>query len=838
MSTETTVTAPARAAVVPAPPATELTSDQLRFRVSLPPDFRTTADSTLGTDLIGQERARAALELGLGITSSGFNIFVSGLTGSEKLEALRNWVTRHAQEGQTPGDWVYVQNFAHPDAPRAIPLAAGQGCRLKHLMSELVKTLREELPKAFRQEAFDKEKTQLKEKYAAQAQALNAALETQAREKNFLLQAGSGGAIVLIPIIHDKPLESPEEFTRLTAEEQREIEKNQRAFAEEMAAFASKQQEIMRAMVEDVRQIERRFGDALLTPLLARIRQEIQSPEVHEYLNEVETHIIEHLDDFKEQERQTPAMPFLPFMPPREELLDYEVNVVVDNSATTGAPVLVESSPTYLNLFGTIERVVDRAGRLVTNFTRIKAGSLLRAQGGYLIFNLEDALTEPAVWKMLKRTLKSSRIEMETYEPFAMFSTSGLKPEAIQVQVKILVTGSVSLYHLIYSMDEEFRDIFKVHADFRRTMELAPQHVTVYAQWIAQICRTEGLPHFDRSALERIVEFGARKAGDRQKVSASHADIADLAREAVYWARKEQATLVSVPHVQKTIEQRVFRSNRIEEELHALITQGTILVDIDGHKVGQVNGLSVLQLGEHSFGQPSRVTASVAMGQAGIVNIERESRLSGPIHDKGLLILSGYLRNRYGQDKPLALSASLCFEQSYSGVEGDSASSTELYALLSRLTELPIRQDLAVTGSVNQWGEVQAIGGANEKIEGFFDICRTRGLTGQQGVMIPAANVRNLILRPDVIEAVERGQFHIYPIRTIDDGIALLTGVRAGSSEEEGTVNGMVNKRLRELATNLKAFSASGNGTEAKKPPNADEQPESDKPKDPTPEKP
>lgn len=832
MSTETTVTSPAHAAVVPAPPAAELTSEQLRFRVSLPADFRTTADSTPGTDFVGQERARAALELGLGITSSGFNIFVSGLTGSEKLEALRNWVTRHAQEGQTPGDWVYVQNFARPDAPRAIPLAAGQGCRLKHLMSELVKTLREELPKAFRQEAFDKEKTQLKEKYAAQAQALNEALDTQARAKGFLLQAGPGGAVILIPIIHGKPLESPEEFARLTAEEQREIEKNQRAFAEEMAAFASKQQEIMRAMVEDVRQIERRFGDALLTPLLARIRQEIPSPEVHEYLNEVETHIIEHLDDFKEQERQTPAMPFLPFMPPREELLDYEVNVVVDNSSTTGAPVVVESSPTYLNLFGTIERVVDRAGRLVTNFTRIKAGSLLRAQGGYLIFNLEDALTEPAVWKMLKRTLKSSRIEMETYEPFAMFSTSGLKPEPIQVQVKVLVTGSPSLYHLIYSMDEEFRDIFKVHADFRRTMELAPQHVTVYAQWIAQICRTEGLPHFDRSALERTVEFGARKAGDRQKVSASHAEIADLAREAVYWARKEQATLVSAHHVQKTIEERVFRSNRIEEEIHALITQGTILVDIDGHKVGQVNGLSVLQLGEHSFGQPSRVTASVAMGQAGIVNIERESRLSGPIHDKGLLILSGYLRNRYGQDKPLTVSASLCFEQSYSGVEGDSASSTELYALLSRLTELPIRQDLAVTGSVNQWGEVQAIGGANEKIEGFFDICRVRGLTGQQGVMIPAANVRNLILRPDVIEAVERGQFHIYPIRTIDDGIALLTGVRAGTSEEEGTVNGMVNKRLRELATNLKAFGASGNGTEPKKTGNHDE-PTKDTPKDP-----
>ncbi|MGH9425298.1 MAG: Lon-like protease helical domain-containing protein, partial [Terriglobia bacterium] len=353
MSTGTTVSPPAHTALVPAPPATELTAEQLRFRVTLPPDFLTTAEITPGTDFIGQERARAALELGLGIPSSGFNIFVSGLTGAQKLEALRTWVARQAQVIQTPGDWVYVQNFVHPDAPRAIPLAAGQGCHLKHLMSELLKTLREEIPKAFRQEAFDKEKAQLKEKYAAQAQALNEALETRAREKGFQLQGGAGGGIILIPIVNDKPLESPEEFTRLTPEQQREIEKNQREFATEMAAFASKQQEIMRAMIDDVRQIERRFGDDLLAPLLARIRQEMANPEVNEYLKEVEAHIIEHLDDFKEQERQTPALPFLPFVTPREEFLDYEVNVVVDNSSIKGAPVLVESSPTYLNLFGT-----------------------------------------------------------------------------------------------------------------------------------------------------------------------------------------------------------------------------------------------------------------------------------------------------------------------------------------------------------------------------------------------------------------------------------------------------------------------------------------------------
>jgi ATP-dependent Lon protease len=719
---------------------------------------------------------------------------------------------------------VYVHNFAHPDAPRAIPLAAGRGGRLKHLMHELVKTLRQELPKAFRQEAFDKEKAQLKEKYTAKAQALAAEMEAHAREQGFLIQPGPVGHFLLIPLVHGKPLESPEDFATLSEAEQRTLETNQRRVAEELSAFTTKQAELVRALAEDVRQIERRFGAALLTPLLAEISREMDNAEVNEYLAEVKTNIIENLDDFKESEPAGPTPPFALFGPPRERdpFLEYEVNVVVDHSQTAGAPVIVESAPTYLNLFGTIERVVDRFGRVVTNFTRIKSGSLLRADGGYLIFSLEDAVTEIGVWKALKRTLKSGRIEIETYEPFALFATSGLKPEPIEIHTKVIVVGTPFLYHLLYTWDDEFREIFKVHADFRRVMELNASHLLAYGQWVGQLCRQEGLPHFDRGAVERLVEFGARRAGDREKVSASYAEIADLVREAAYWARKSNGHLVSARHVQQALEERVFRANRIEEEIRELITEGTILVDIDGRKVGQVNGLSVLQVGEYTFGQPARVTASVAMGQAGIVNIERESRLSGPLHDKGLLILSGYLRNRYGHDKPLALSASLCFEQSYSGVEGDSASSTELYALLSRLAELPVRQDVAVTGSVNQWGEVQAIGGVNEKVEGFFDVCRVHGLTGTQGVLIPAANVRHLVLRRDVIEAVETGQFHLYLVHTIDEGMELLTGVRAGTGAEEGTVNGLVSQRLRALALGLKAFAPSSEGAEAKKP--ADDQ--------------
>ncbi|MGE0826652.1 MAG: Lon protease family protein [Candidatus Binatia bacterium] len=803
-----------------APVANELTTEQIRFRVSFPQTFQTTAELTGTSAFVGQDRAQAALDLGVGITNGGFNIFVSGLTGTEKLQVLRDWVTAHVRQAPTPNDWVYVHNFVSPDAPRAIALPAGRGCRLKQRMHDLIKTLQTELPKAFRQEAFDKEKTELKEKYTAKAQALAEEMEGYARDRGFLIQHSATGHFILVPVIHGKPLERPEEYEKLSREQKQQLEEHQQQVAEQIVTFTERQQQLMRALTEDIRAIERRFGDALLAPLIANISREMENEEVDTYLKEVHTHIVENLDHFKEGESTSSLMFLPPFALPhdRDVFLEYGVNVVVDNSQTTGAPVLIEISPSYVNLFGTIERVVDRFGRLVTNFTRIKSGTLLRAHGGYLIFNLDDAITEFGVWKTLKRMLKSGRVAMETYEPFALFATSGLKPEPIEIRTKVIVVGTPFLYRLLYMWDDEFREIFKVHADFRDTMELDTSHLLAYGQWVAHVCQDEKLPHFDQGAVERIVAFGARQAGDREKVVASFADIADLVREAAYWARRDQAQVVSAQHVQQTLDQREFRANRIEEELRELVTQGTILVDIDGRKVGQVNGLSVLQVGNHIFGQPARVTASVALGQAGIVNIERESRLSGPIHDKGLLILSGYLRNRYGQDKPLALSASLCFEQSYAAVEGDSASSTELYALLSCLAELPIRQDLAVTGSVNQWGEVQAIGGVNEKIEGFFALCQLRGLTGSQGVLIPAANVRHLMLRADVLTAVEQGQFHIYPIRTIDEGIALLTGVRAGTGDEPDTVNGIVSARLHDLAMRLKAFAPTPERTETKHP--------------------
>lgn len=797
----------------------ELSAEELRFSTKIAREFSSTRELTGAKEFFGQERALAALELGLGVSGSGYNIFVSGLAGAEKLETLRDWLAQHAAKAPTPGDWVYVHNFRHPDAPRAIYLQPGQGSRLKQIMQDLIKTLKEELPKAFRQEAFDKEKSLLTEKYNARTQELNAQFAALAQEQGFQIQVGARGHLYFIPIVNGKPLQRPQDFANLSDEERREVERRQQELSVEMERLTRKQQEIMREMEEDIRAVERRFCENLLIPILTRIQTELKNDEVGEYLAEVKEHVLNNLDDFKEASMPMISFPFAP--PPRERdpFLEYDVNVVVDNAKTAGAPVIVESAPTYLNMFGTIERVVDRFGRVVTNFTRIKSGSFLRAHGGYLIFSLEDAITEPAVWKVLKRTLRSKRIEMETYEPFAMFSASGLKPEPVKVDTKVIVLGSSFLYHLLYTWDEEFHEIFKLRADFNPVMERDEDHQLAYAQWVGNLCNEEGLPHFDRSGIERLIEFGARQAGDRDKVLASYAEIADLVREAAFWARKEDRQLVSARQVEKALESRVFRSNRVEEDIRDLIAKGTILVDIDGTKVGQANGLSVMEIGGYAFGRPSRVTASVGMGQAGIINIERESHLSGSIHDKGVLILAGYLRNRFGQNQPLALSASLCFEQSYGGVEGDSASSTELYALLSRLANIPLRQDIAVTGSVNQWGEVQAIGGVNEKIEGFFDVCRAIGLTGRQGVLIPEANIRHLVLRSDVIDAVANGKFHIYPVRTIDEGLAILSGATADGRLGFESINELVSKRLKELALGLKEFAALGhNGSAEPKP--------------------
>ncbi|MDD5207147.1 MAG: Lon protease family protein, partial [Desulfobacterales bacterium] len=542
----------------------------------------------------------------------------------------------------------------------------------------------------------------------------------------------------------------------------------------------------------------------------APIRERYPTKEVEKYLKDMLDDLTENLQVFQTQ--QQPQIPGLPFIVPEgDPLLPYQVNLLVDNADLKGPPVIIESHPTYRNLFGIIERVVDRSGVWRTDFSKIRAGSLVKANGGYLVLNLLDSIIEPGVWPALKRSLRTKKMEIQTYDPFYLMTTSGLKPEPIDMNVKVVIISDANLYHLLHAYDEDVKKIFKVRADFGTSMDKNEESVLRFAEFVKTQSEEDGLRPFDRTGVAAVIEQAVRMTGRKEKISTSFSMISDILREANYWAGVQESPVIKNSHVEKAIDAKIFRSNRIEELIQEMIDRGTLMIDVDGEVVGQVNGLAVFSMGDHMFGKPTRITATTSMGRSGIINIEREADLSGSTHNKGVLILSGYLRKKYAQEKPLTMSASLAFEQSYSGVDGDSASSTEIYALLSSLSGLPIKQSIAVTGSLNQKGEIQPIGGVNEKIEGFFDCCKRLGFTGNQGVMIPENNAKDLMLRKDVVEAVKKGAFHVYPVRTMDEGIEILTGKEAGKMDGQGkypkgTINAMVNEKLHQLAVGLKEF--------------------------------
>ena len=789
----------------PSAPTPELHASELRGRIPLSTDeLLRAAESLDSSELLGQQRALDAIRLAIGIDAPGYNVFVSGLrTRNERDSALR-LLDEKAAAMPTPGDWVYVNNFRTPEEPVAIYLKAGQGRELSQKMRELTSYLLEQLPKAFRREDFDRERTALRDKYNLRAQELFGGLETRAREQGFALQGSPSGQVIFIPLVEGKMPESPEALQKYMAarsdEDRQKLAKAQAELQDDLGKLVMRQQEVMRELVEDIRAIERSFAARLITPAIEDLKRHFTNPGVTDYLNQVAEHMLSHLDRFREAAEARQGEEAKPATGEEAAWFEYRINLLVDNSSTKGAPVVSEDAPTYRNLFGTIERWIDPLGRSGTNFTRIIGGSYLKSHGGFLVLDLEDAVIEPGVWKTLKRSLKSGRMTIETFEPIPFFSSSGLRPEPIEVHTKLVVLGGPYLYNMLYFYDSEFSELFKVKAEMRPAVEANRDAAIHYAARVGELARREALGPFSGSALEKIVEYGMRLAGDKTRVVAMLEPVEDLARESAFFARGEGAPRVQGTHVERALSERVLRRNFIEEEIRRLIARGTIVVHIVGRSVGQINGLAVLDVGGYSFGRPSRLSATVAMGQAGIVNIERESRLSGSTHDKGVMILTGFLRARFAQQQPIAMSSSICFEQSYSGIDGDSASSTELYALLSALSGVPIRQELAVTGSVDQYGNVQAIGGANEKIEGYFRVCKAIGLTGTQGVMVPRANVENLMLDPEIVEAVAEGRFHIYPIDTIDQGIELLTGVRAGSIDEPGTVNYLVAERFKKMS--------------------------------------
>lgn len=770
--------------------------------------FETTKDVEPALSQLGGDRAMSALRLGIDMDRPGYNIFVAGLEGTGRQEQVRALVTREVDGKPPPPDIVYVNNFQDPDRPQALMLPPGEGRRLRRDMEELVANLRRQIPEALKKESFEKEREQITSASDGQLKELFTTFQASAKEKGIFFRMSPDGQMVFIPLKEDgEPVANQGEYDAMPEERRKLLEKNRAEVERSAREFAKQQQAISKKVRQEVEGAVRKFISELIAPIIGEIEDKYDHEGVKSYLGQVRDSVIENIDDFRQDEEARPPMPFpMPQASAKEKFILYRVNVLVDNSGCQGAPVVVQDSPTYQNLFGSIERVVDQTGKLVTNFTRIKAGDLHRANGGYLVFDLDDALTEVLVWKALKRFLKCGRLEIESQNPFAFFSVSGLAPEPIAVNTRLIVTGSRYAYSVLNSLDPDFRSTFKVLADFTPVENRRSESEMVYLQRVAQVVKEENLKHFDRQGVAELLSYGIRSSGDRRKVSARLEQLDDLVREANLVAVERDVDVAGAEDVREALERRTFRANWVEERGRELIEDGTLLLDLEGSTVGQVNGLTVMLFGGYSFGRPARLTASVSMGNAGIVNIEREAKLSGKIHDKGVLIIGGWMRNLFGRDKPLSFTASLAFEQSYAGIEGDSATAAEVFALLSRIGDIPLRQDLAVTGSMNQQGEIQAIGGINEKIEGFFRACRDRGLTGTQGVVMPAANVSNLSLHPEVVEAVAKEQFHIYPIAKIEEGIELFTGMSSGSPGEDATVLGIVDKALYDMAKSLKEF--------------------------------
>ena len=770
----------------------------------------TTQGLTPLKEIIGQERAVRALKFGLGIKNSGFNIYVAGFPGTGRTTAVKNFLQELARAKPVPRDWCYVNNFRNQYEPKAMDLTPGTGKHLREDMATFVEEARRALPKAFESEDYGTRRASTIRAVEEERQKLISQLTRQAQEQGFILQASPVGWL-MIPVVKGKPL-NDQEFIALDPKIREAIEKKRQLLTDQFTSAMRQLRELEARIDEELRKLNRDVAIFAIGHIVADLKEEYKEfSAVVEYVEEVQNDILNNLSHFIKGSEEAPQSPFpVPWMK-ETPLKKYEVNVVVDNSETSGAPVIIELNPTYQHLFGRVEKEAQ-FGALVTDFTMIRGGSLHKANGGYLILPVEELLRNPFSYDGLKRALKNEQILIEEVEERLGFvMTKSLKPEPIPLNVKVILIGDPFLYQQLYALDMEFNQLFKVKADFDTTMDRTEENVEHYAAFVCTLCQKEGLKHLDGSGLAKLVEHSSRLAEDQQKLSTRFAEVADTIREANFYAAQENSEFVTGDHVKKAIEEKIYRSKLIQDKIQEFIKRGILLVDTEAGRTGQVNGLSVIELGDFEFGSPSRVTASIGLGREGVIDIEREAKTGGPIHTKGVMILSGYLNEKYAQEKPLSLSARLVFEQNYEGVEGDSASSTELYAVLSALSQLPIKQNLAVTGSVNQKGEVQAIGGVNEKIEGFFEVCKARGLTGEQGVMIPESNVQNLMLKEEIVEAVKQGKFHVTSVKNIDEGIEVLTGIKAGKRQEdgtfeEGTVNYRVDKHLREMAEKLKEY--------------------------------
>ena len=797
----------------------ELPPEKLRWTCAdelVPVD--SSAEAAPCDEIIGQERALKAIQTGLDIKSLGYNIFITGMVGTGRTTTIKQLLEKLEKSDGTPDDLLYVNNFKNPDEPVLIVLPAGRGKRFSEAMDRLIEMLRTSVPNLLKSPFYTEKRDAIVEVQQKKQKDLLQHFEEEVSAEGFSViqvQMGLFTRPDLIPVIEGQPT-AFNKLDGLVKEKKvpKETMDRLRAKYEELTAKLETVFEMLKEIDEETRKLLRSWDEEAFTPIIKggidEIRARYKNPKIEAYLDEVERNLVKTIDLFKAQKKEDNKEG-------SDDSRDYRVNLLVDNSDQKGAPVVMETNPNYVNLFGSIETSYPRMGVGQTDFTMIKPGSFLKANGGYLVINALDALVEPGVWATLKRTLRNQIFEIQNFLQMYLFSGPRLKPEPIKANVKVVMIGDASVYNLLYFLDEDFKKIFKIKAEFDSEMDKSGKAVGDYVRFVKKICDEDGLMPLDRSGIAALVEYATRIAGRQKKISTRFHVIADVVRESCYWARKSGRTAVGREDVEKAVCERFERVSLIEDRIQEMIEEGTILIDTEGAVVGQVNGLSVYDMGQFMFGKPTRITARTAVGRAGVINIEREADLSGRTHNKGVLILSGYLRGKYAADKPFSLSASIAFEQSYGGVDGDSASSTEVYAILSSLSGLPLRQEVAVTGSLNQKGEIQPIGGVNEKIEGFFDVCRAKGLTGTQGVIIPHQNVQNLMLHTEVIEAVRGGKFHIHPVRTVDEGIEILTGIEAGVPDEhgayeEGTVHFLVDRELQRLAESWRSFAAPEKG--------------------------
>jgi lon-related putative ATP-dependent protease len=790
-------------------------------------DFDTTEDVADLEGTLGQDRAMSALELGLGIDAPGFNLYVSGVAGTGRNTALRGYLSRIAADRPTPPDWGYVYNFQDPTQPLTIQLPCGMMREFAQDMESLVDSCRAEIPGAFESDDYTHRVEDVMAEIQAQRQELTEKLEQEAQGKGFTLSFAKVG-ITPVPLSPEGQPLSQEEFNSLPDNLREELRKRAETIQHSIRHSMSEFRRLNKDAAQRTKDVDFELVSFNLKPIIDELQEKYaEYPGVVAHLERVEADVVQHVEMFKPKpETEGPQMMFMPGTFSDEDVFArYKVNDLVDNSADEGAPVVIEHSPTYYNLFGRIDYKA-RVGTLTTDHAMIKAGALHRANGGYLVLQARDLMMSPGSYDTLKRVLRSGEIRIENIgEQYTALPTDSLRPQPIPVDAKVIIVGGSDILRMLQARDEDFRRLFKVTADFDTVMDRNSENLNKYVAFIASQCRRKGLRHFDKGAVAIIINYSSRLVEDQDKLATQFMHISDIITESDYWARKDGADIVSAEHVNKTIDQRKYRASLVEDKMLEFITQNSIHIATEGTAVGQINGLAVYSMGDYSFGKPSRITARVSLGRGQVVNIERETQMSGKIHTKGFLILNGYIQGKYGHDRPLSMSASIGFEQTYSEVDGDSASSTELYTLLSELSGVGIKQGIAVTGSVNQMGDVQAIGGGTYKIEGFYDVCKAKGLTGEQGVMIPSDNVRNLALNDEVVQAVKDGKFHIYAVSTIDEGIEVLTDTPAGKvngdgAYPEGTIHYLVEARLDDLAEKARQIARppedSENGTDSK----------------------